>query len=282
MGVGLMGKPIAERLSVSGYTVTAWNRTAAKSRALSASGIAVAASPCEALSRSSHVMLLLSDASAIRDTLFSPAARAELAQRTIVQMGTIAPAESVQIADEIRLAGGDYFEAPVLGSIAEARAGRLLIMVGGTVQQFEENEDLFRPLCAHPVRVGGVGQAATVKLALNQLIASLTVGFSTSLGMVREAGLDVEQFMALLRESALYAPTFDKKLPRMLERDFARPNFPGKHLQKDVRLMLAHCAQAGIETDVLANIERVLNETVQGGFADADYSALYEIIHPPV
>jgi len=62
--------------------------------------------------------------------------------------------------------------------------------------------------------MGEVGSAAAVKLALNQLIASLTAAFSLSLGFVQRQGTDVELFMQILRQSALYAPTFDKKFPR--------------------------------------------------------------------
>lgn len=54
------------------------------------------------------------------------------------------------------------------------------------------------------------------------------VGFSTSLGLLQRNGADIDKFMDILRGSALYAPTFDKKLQRMLDRDYANPNFPTK------------------------------------------------------
>lgn len=67
-----------------------------------------------------------------------------------------------------------------------------------------------------------------MKLALNQLIASLTVGFSTSLALLQRNNVDIDKFMDILRPSALYAPTFDKKLQRMLDREYSNPNFPTK------------------------------------------------------
>ena len=94
--------------------------------------------------------------------------------------------------------------------------------------------------------MGGVGAGAATKLAMNQLIGSLTVGFSTSLALLRKNGVDCEtdsRFMSILRDSALYAPTFDKKLQRMLDRDYANPNFPTKHLLKDIKLF----TQVGME-----------------------------------
>ena len=86
-------------------------------------------------------------------------------------------------------------------------------MVGGTEAQFATLALLFRSLGREPRLIGAVGKAAALKLALNQLIASETLAFALSLGLIRRAGVSVDTFMAILRESALYAPTFDKKLP---------------------------------------------------------------------
>ena len=111
-------------------------------------------------------------------------------------------------------------------------------MVGSTPVQFERWKELLQNFCPEPIYVGEVGTAAAMKLALNQLIAGLTSTFALSLGFVRLSGLKVEQFMDVVRQSALYAPTFEKKLARMCEGNYANPNFPTKHLLKDTNLFL--------------------------------------------
>ena len=280
LGTGLMGAPLAERLAGAGHTVTAFNRTISKSQHLATHGVSVAPTAREAVERASHILLMLSDGDAIRDVLLSGDAREVLANRSVIQMGTILPAESRDLAGEVAAAGGDYFEVPVLGSIAEVRNGTLLLMVGGSTAQFEESRELLGSLGPNPIHVGPVGMAAALKLALNQLIASLTAGFAFSLGLVRREGIDVDLFMGLLRESALYAPTFDKKLTRMLDRDFSKPNFPTKHLAKDVRLMREEGRELGLRTDLLAAITRILDSTQELDLGDADYSALYEAVDP--
>jgi hypothetical protein len=126
-----------------------------------------------------------------------------------------------------------------------------------------------------------VGAAAAVKLALNQLIASLTVGFSTSLGLLQKNDVDIEAFMAILRPSALYAPTFDKKLPRMLARDYANPNFPTKHLLKDVRLFEREASRSGLNTSALQGLAQVISSCVERGLDDTDYSAVHDSIIDP-
>ena len=95
-------------------------------------------------------------------------------------------------------------------------------------------------------------------------------------GHVRRAGIDVEMFMRVLRQSALYAPTFDKKLPRMLSRDFTSPNFPVEHMLKDVRLVRAEGQRLGLASETLGAIETILERAIALGHARSDYSALYE------
>ena len=101
----------------------------------------------------------------------------------------------------------------MLGSFAEAQAGTLFVMVGGTEGQFIQWGPLFRSLSREPRLVGPVGEAASLKLALNQLIAAEISAFALSLGLVQRAGVPVDTFLAILRESTLFAPVFEKKLP---------------------------------------------------------------------
>lgn len=121
-----------------------------------------------------------------------------------------------------------------------------------------------------------VGTGAAVKLALNQLIASLTVGFSTSLALLQKNNTDIDKFMEILRPSALYAPTFDKKLQRMLDREYSNPNFPTKHLLKDVLLFTKEAEAAGLDTSMLVGLQRVISSTVDRGLDFTDYSAVHE------
>jgi len=276
LGLGLMGAPIALRLMAENFSVTGWNRGAERADAARALGIQVNAD-LQVVTASSQVLLLtLSDANAIQATL----APLELSNKIILQMGTIGPSESRAIALQVREAGALYLEAPVLGSIPEAKTGRLIIMAGGDEVLFNRCLPILKALGEAPEWVGAIGQAAALKLAMNQLIASLTAGFSLSLGLVRKEGLDVERFMALLRKSALYAPTFDKKLAKMLAHDYANPNFPLKHLIKDVELFRRAAEENGIDASLPEGMNRIFEKGCDKGLADQDYSALYEAINP--
>ena len=279
IGTGLMGTAMAERLLTLGHDVVVYNRTEEKCAALQQRGALGARSAAEAIEASKCTILMLADAPAIRETLFA-SGKPDFQNRTMIQMGTIAPSESIALGQEIRTGIGDYFEAPVLGSIAEAKAGSLLVMVGGTVEQMERWHEVLKCFCEKPLLVGRIGQAAALKLALNQLIAAHITAFSLSLGLVQRSGVDVETFMNVLRQSALMAPMFEKKLPRLLARDYARLNFSTRHLLKDVELCLNAAQDANVATPVLAAIRGILEETVGQGLQDVDYSSVFDAVVP--
>lgn len=280
LGTGLLGEAVAERLHAEGHSLSVYNRSAEKTRALGQLGVTVAPTAAAAMAHAPVVLLLLADAAAIRAVLFEDHTRAMLSGRMVIQMGTIGPSDSRTLAGEVARLGGRYLEAPVLGSITEAKAGTLLIMVGGTPDDYAEWTPLLHTLGSDVRLIGPVGKAAVMKLALNQLIAAEMAAFALSLGLLREGGVDPDTFMNILRKSALYAPMFDKKLPRLAKRHYAQPNFSTRHLLKDVDLFLAAAEQAHLTTDGLQGVRSLLTDTIAQGLGEVDYSALYERVDP--
>ena len=280
IGTGLMGLPMAQRLVEAEIDLIAYNRTPGKLEPLQKAGVRIAQQPLEAIIGSDCVILMLTNASAIRSLLLSEDVKQHLAEKTVIQMSTIAPSESIAIAKDIIAAGGEYLEAPVLGSIPEAQSGKLIVMVGGTEAQFERWQALLQNFGAKPLLIGEVGTASAIKLALNQLIASLTTAFALSLGFVERQGADVDIFMQILRQSALYAPTFDKKMQRMRDRNYDNPNFPTKHLLKDTELFINQAQGEGMNISSIEGVKKILEIAITSGFADADYSSLFSAIVP--
>lgn len=280
LGTGLLGSAVVERLLAQGFAVTIWNRTPDKTAPLAALGAHIAVNAAEAIAASDLTLLFLADRAACEAVLLDPATRSALPGKTLLQMGTIGPDDSRQLAETLTAAGAHYAECPVLGSLPEARSGTLILMYGGEEGLFGRIEPILRALGPEPKRIGAVGQAAALKLALNQLIASQTAAFAMSLALVQAHGVAVEDFMHILRGSALYAPTFDKKLDRMLSGNFAGPNFPLDHLIKDVRLFIRAAEGAGIDTSPLAALEAVLGEVSARGHGGEDYSVLAEGFRP--
>ncbi|SFD87969.1 3-hydroxyisobutyrate dehydrogenase [Thiohalospira halophila DSM 15071] len=281
IGTGLMGAPLARRLLACGHEVHVYNRTPERAAALAEDGATVATSATEAVAAADWVVTMVANADALRATLLDdPEARAALAGRRVVNMATIGPDQARAIGAEVEAAGGEFMECPVLGSIPEAKAGTLILMFGGTSAQAEAAGPLLAAFGEDLRHVGPVGSAAALKLAMNQLIASLTSAFAFALSYTEAEGVDPAMFMGVLRDSALYAPTFDKKVGRMQEGRFGDPNFPVAHLLKDVRLMRAAATEQGIDPALLAPVEQALAATAEAGHAEDDYSALITAYRP--
>ena len=280
LGTGLMGVSLARRLAECGHRVRIWNRTLEHALTLEDEHIEVKVDAACAVEGANVVILTLSNATAINAVLALPGVLHALSGSVLVQMGTISPQQSRALASSLEAAGVAYLEAPVLGSRPEAFKGKLQVMAGGKPEVFDRCLPLLRDCGSEPMLIGPVGQAAALKLALNQLIAALTTGFALSLGLVRQEGVSVDVFMDILRGSALYAPTFDKKLDRMISGDYSSPNFPLKHLLKDVDLCRDVAVSDGLEAGVLDAIARLLEVGIAGGHGDDDYSSLAVVVDP--
>jgi len=283
IGIGLMGRAFVERFLSQGFVVRVFNRTQDNIKDLINNGVIVCNSADDLVDQSDTIILMASDASAIHQVMHldqDTDPQQDLQGKTIIQMATIAPRQSKVIDKAIGLRDGDYLEAPVLGSIPEAKSGTLIIMAGGLKTVFENALPILQVLGSSPRYIGETGAAAALKLAMNQLIASLTAGFSLSLGYAIRNGVDTDLFMDTVRESSLYAQTYDKKLQKYLDRDFGAANFSTRHLLKDIRLFIEDAKAAGLNTDSLEGIERITSSTVDNGMEIMDYSSIYQTICP--
>jgi 3-hydroxyisobutyrate dehydrogenase len=278
LGTGLMGAPIVEKLLNANFDMRIYNRSASKTEKLVEKGAKKYSNIHELIKDSDVIISMLADFDSFNELILNIGLN-QLDSKTFIQMSTIAPPESKELQTRIEKLRGKYIEAPVLGSIPQVKAGELIILVGSTKEQFDKWQNIFSVLGNKILHIGKVGDAAAMKLALNQLIITETAAFSMSLGYVREHNLDVEQFMSVLRGSAIYAPTFDKKLPRMLKRNFDNPNFPVKHLLKDLDLILNEFGESNINTNALKGIRKIIVTELERGEGNLDYSAIYNSIH---
>jgi 3-hydroxyisobutyrate dehydrogenase len=276
LGCGLLGTAIGERLLARGYRLHVWNRRPERTQTLVAAGAQLASSPAQAVAAGDLVITVLSDGPITAEVLLNQAGTA-LPGRLVLQVATIAPAESRDLASALQQRGAHYLETPVLGSRPEALAGCLQVMVGGERADLEWARPVLTALGGEPHHLGPVGSALHTKLALNQLIASLTHSFSLALHVVQQAGVEVEAFMAILRDSALYAPTFDKKLAKELADDYSNPNFPTAHLRKDLQLFVDAAAALQLETLGLEGLTKLLQRATPAGLDALDYSSLHRL-----
>ncbi|MFN5953666.1 MAG: NAD(P)-dependent oxidoreductase [Dolichospermum sp.] len=278
LGTGLMGLPMAQRLLAANIELIAYNRTPEKLEPLRAAGAEIVKKPREAIRAADCIVLMLSNAAAIYHVLLTDTSWHTLSGRSIIQMGTITPVESQEIRDAVVAAGGEYIEAPVLGSIPEAKTGKLIVMVGGEEEQYQRHLPLLQHFGDNPVYIGPVGTASTLTLALNQLIASLTTSFALSLAFIQLQGIDVDLFMQILRESKLYAPTFDQNLRRMLDGNYNNANLPTKQLIKEIDLFISEAKSLGLNLSSIEGVRQILHATMKMSYPEDDYSSVFPAI----
>lgn len=278
LGTGLMGLPMGTRLLEAGHRLTVFNRTASKAQPLVDAGATAAATPAEAVAAAEVTLVMVSDAAAVRSVLLESGV--DLDGKRIVQMSTVGPDENRALHADVTAAGGRFLEAPVLGSTPQAKGGKLVVMGGGTREDFDHVREVLAVFGPEPRYVGEVGKAATMKLACNHLIAAETAAFSLSLGLIRRGGVDIDQFVGVLHDSVLHAPLFDFKLQALRERDFRPAAFPAQHLLKDVRLGHDLAEQLDLDPRGLTLLRTILEETVDAGHAEDDFSALIQRVDP--
>lgn len=279
LGTGLMGSRIAERLAKNGFQVSVYNRTKEKAKVLEQFGIKVFDSAKLAVADSDIVITMLSEYKAVNSVLFSEP-KPSFKDKIVIQMGTIAPDENFALEKQIEKQGGLFLEAPVLGGITQAQSGELIVMVGSSPEQFKEMEELFSVIGNNIKLIGEVGQASALKLAYNQLIATMNTSFAMSLGYIMEKGIDQNVFMEILRGSTLYSPAFDKKLNNFVNRDYENTNFSLKLLLKDVNLMVEEMEKNRVDCLTLKGVKFLLERAVHFDLGDKDYSSLFEIVYP--
>ena len=278
LGTGLMGLPMAQRLLAADIELIAYNRTPEKLEPLRKAGAQIVTKPREAIRAADCIVLMLSNAAAIYHVLLTDTSSHTLSGRSIIQMGTINPLESQEIRDTVVAAGGEYIEAPVLGSIPEAQTGNLIVMVGGEEEQYQRHLKLLQNFGKDPVYIGSVGSASNLTLALNQLIASLTTSFALSLAFIQLQGIDVDLFMQVLRQSKLYAPTFDQNLRRMLDGNYTNANLPTKQLIKEIDLFISEAKSLGLNLNSIEGVRQILHATMKMSYPEDDHSSVFPAI----
>lgn len=239
IGLGIMGRPMARNLRKAGFALTVWNRSRPGIDALVAEGAQEAASPREVAERSDAVITILGDSADTQQVALGAGGVIEGAHDGLVHidMSTISPAVTREIAARYAEAGVELLDAPVSGGEQGAIDGALSIMAGGKQDVFELCRPLFEAMGKTIVYCGPGGSGQVVKLC-NQVIVGLNnLAMSEALVLAAKAGVDPATMIEAVRAGAASSWALHNLAPRVLSGDF-RPGFKIAHQQKDLRLAL--------------------------------------------
>lgn len=280
-GVGAMGEAIARCLLAKQYQLNVWSRTPEKLVSLAEAGAIVKSSAANAIKSADNIICALPDVVAIQEALFDVEWAHELHGHTVINFGAVNPSRSQALMDAFQAHQAGYIEVAAIGSVDDVANGNLQLLVGAGEEDYQRVSGLLRELSNRISFVGEVGNAVALKLTMQQMTATLFCAFATSVGMIKEQGLDIDVFLDFLRASPLYTPLFDQKLPRILGRDYTRAGLPARHLVRDLKLFLEEAEELGLNAHYVESIKELMGLCVARGMQDLDYTAVYDVINPP-
>lgn len=239
IGLGIMGRPMAKNLLKAGFTVTAYNRSRPSLDDVVAAGAQRAASPREVAEKSDVVITIVTDSPDVESVLLGPDGVIEAARPglVVIDMSTISPQVTREIAAKLAERGAAMLDAPVSGGEQGAIAGTLAIMVGGDEAVFKECLPILEAMGQRIVHCGPVGMGQTVKLC-NQIVVALNnLAMSEALVFAARAGVDLAKMVEVVSSGAASSWALHNLAPKILRRDFS-PGFKVGLQQKDLRLAL--------------------------------------------
>ena len=279
VGLGRMGYPMAANIARAGFPLTVWNRTVSKSEALVAeTGAVVAASPADLAGAVDVLITMVADGRVLTDLYTGAGAICgSLSAGTVcVDMSTVSPDESRQVAAAVESAGGRFVDAPVSGSTALATAGTLTIMAGGRPEDVELLRPVFEAMGSRLYHMGPVGSGATIKLAVNSIVYGLGQAVAEALVLAEAAGIGRETAYEVFANSAIAAPFVHYRQEAFLKPGEVPVAFRMVLAKKDLDLALDLARSVGASMPQAGLNRSELVEAIAAGFGDHDMSAVAE------
>ena len=279
IGLGIMGRPMAIHLLKAGYRVTVWNRTKSKAAAAQEAGAALGASPKDVAGSSDITIIMVADTPDVRAVVEGPDGVLAGVRRgaVVVDMSTISPVATREIAQAVEARGAEMLDAPVSGGERGAIDATLSIMAGGKPEVFERVLPVFQKLGKNIVLIGGHG-AGQVTKACNQLVLSLTIlGVAEALTLARAAGVDPAKVRAALLGGFAQSRVLELHGQRMLDGNY-EPGFRTRLYHKDLGIVAETGRALGVPLLGASLAGQLYEVAMDHGMGELDYSVLAKVV----
>jgi len=270
LGLGAMGRAIAQRLLEAGHDLSVWNRTPGRDEQLVTAGATRADTPADAVRDAGVVVTMLTDPPALEQVLFGPegAASAIPPNATLIEMSTVGPTAIASAAERLSV---PVLDAPVLGSVPSVEAGRLVILVGGDRAVFDRHTELLS-LLGKPIYVGPSGSGAWLKLVNNAASIATLVALGELLALTDRAGLDIDAVLGSLEAGPL-ASLIERWRPRLKGEDQSS-YFRLALARKDLAIVFDEAEREGVRLSVDETAAARCDEAIEAGLGDEDFGAI--------
>ena len=275
VGLGHMGGNMAKRLLDAGYTVSGSARTRDNASDLIEAGLQWRDTPREVAETADVVFTSLPDDDALQEV--ATGLLDGLAEgKTWVDVSTVSPDVSRELADRTRERGARLLDAPVSGSVPQVQSGTLTIMVGGDEQAYGQVEPVLREL-GTPTYVGGNGQGLALKLAINISLGVQMLAFAEGLLLAERSGVDRQRALDVMESSPIGSPMLKARASIILD----PPEdawFDLAFMHKDIELALAAAQRLGLPLPTAERADEVLEVAEALGYEHRDLAALFQAL----
>ena len=270
LGLGAMGRAIAQRLLEAGHDLSVWNRTPGRDEELVTAGATRADTPADAVRDAGVVVTMLTDPPALEQVLFGPegAASAIPPNATLIEMSTVGPTAIASAAERL---SAPVLDAPVLGSVPSVETGKLVIFAGGDRAVFDRHAELLAVL-GTPMYVGPSGSGAWLKLVNNAASTATLVALGELLALTDRAGLGIDAVLQGLEAGPL-ASLIERWRPRLKGEDQAS-YFRLALARKDLALVFDEAEREGVDLSVAETAAARCDEAIEAGLGDEDFGAI--------
>jgi 2-hydroxy-3-oxopropionate reductase len=277
IGLDIMGKPMAQNLLKAGYELTVYDITSGRVDELVKAGAHRGSSSKDVAARSEVVITMLPNSPHVREAVLGSDGVLDGAKpgTILVDMSSIAPLASQEIAAQAQAKGVAMLDAPVSGGEPKAVAGTLAIMVGGPQETFEEVKDILAEMGSSVTRVGEIGSGNVTKLA-NQIIVALNIaGMSEAMVLATKAGVDPEKVFQAIRGGLAGSAVLDAKMPLALKGNF-KPGFRIELHIKDLANALDTAHALGVPVPLSSVVMEIMQALKTDGKATNDHGGLIQ------
>jgi 3-hydroxyisobutyrate dehydrogenase-like beta-hydroxyacid dehydrogenase len=279
VGLGVMGGRMVKRLLDTGHSVTGYNRTRAKAQWLLDTGMKWAETPRAVADSAEVVFSMVSDTAALQAiTAGTHGIVAGLAAGKIyIDMSTVSPAASRDIAHEVAAKGAHMLDAPVSGSVITLEEGKLSFMVGGDRVAFERALPILEAIGPKVTYVGRNGLAVSMKIAINLSLAVQMLAFSEGVLLAEKSGITRETAVEVLLNSVIASPMVKYRGPFVLNMP-EEAWFDVDMMQKDLLLALEMGLKLDVPLPTTAITNQLLTSARAAGLAEKDFAILFDVL----
>jgi 3-hydroxyisobutyrate dehydrogenase-like beta-hydroxyacid dehydrogenase len=279
VGLGVMGGRMVKRLLDAGHTVTGYNRTKSKAQWLLDAGMKWADTPRAVAQTAEITFSMVTNTEALKAVALGPdGLLAGLGLGKIyIDMSTVSPAASREIAAQVMAKSAQMLDAPVSGSVSTLEEGKLSIMVGGERAAFERARPILAAIGPKVTHVGGNGLAVGMKIATNLSLAVQMLAFSEGVLLAEKSGIARETAVEVLLNSVIASPMVKYRGPFVLK----MPDeawFNVNMMQKDLLLALEMGRGLDVPLPTTAVTNEMLTTARAMGFAEKDFAVLFETL----